>query len=668
MSVTMTPLAGAGAGLLVWTLSHDSPFHLPGVFRFVVALLGLVSGMGAVPVHLLRRGLSLSERLGLAAAAGVGVAAPVSDVLFRLHLSHLTVPLSFAAGGAVMAIWRREHSAGQQAPSEWRGLALTVIPVVALALATAIPRVSTASGGVAVYGDYDTRDLAYYGAIAGELTHTRPPRSPFLSGHPLVYPYYPQVIVADAARSAAADLLRASLQWAWPVFAAIAAGAAFLLCRRLGSVRFAVLSVLFMFTAEGLAGVLAMAWPASVASDPIVWSSIFLAPSATWLYYNTWGPALPVLITVLYCGTRLRAGWRWPLAMGLAAALLPMTKFFAYIVVVPAMGLSALASWRRDRPIARRFAGAAAVAVIAALPALVFIVANRAESRSYFQLEWLALPRWMLIKLGVTAGDLTAVTLFAIGGLGARVVAAPSVWRAVRLADPAGGNATGWMLLAWFAAIGCLLPCVAIVEPRPNAIQTYVVGLLCLWPFAIRVLMPEGAVASWRRITLIAVVFAVSAWPTAHYLRAVWTAASQPPAGVLTYDDLAVVEALRRLPGDATLMLHDDPDGPSLLSIASARRTVVGWSDIVGWADTGEVLERSRDVRAFYQGDLDPEAGRAMIRRYGITHVVERLPADRIRADVLASLKPILLLRSARLYEVPAEWHDFRADAPRPSR
>ena len=44
-------------------------------------------------------------------------------------------------------------------------------------------RLDLTSGGIVVYGDYDSADLGYYAAEASEAAHTVPPMASYYSGH-----------------------------------------------------------------------------------------------------------------------------------------------------------------------------------------------------------------------------------------------------------------------------------------------------------------------------------------------------------------------------------------------------------------------------------------------------------------------------------------------------
>src|SRR5262249_13881542 len=152
---------------------------------------------------------------------------------------------------------------------------------------------------------------------AAEINHTTtfPPVSPFYAGHRIIYSYYPLALLAAVQRFTDVSMLQTFLWFGWPFFGAVAAAALFAWCRRLGSVAFAATTTVLIFTGAGLAYLAAWVRPEMVSLDPVIWSSMFLAPSSEWLLFNPWTPSLAVIAAGLYALTRLdearAAGWIW---------------------------------------------------------------------------------------------------------------------------------------------------------------------------------------------------------------------------------------------------------------------------------------------------------------------------------------------------------------------
>jgi hypothetical protein len=177
------------------------------------------------------------------------------------------------------------------------------------------------------------------------------------------------------------------------------------------------------------------------------------------------------------------------------------------------------------------------------------------------------------------------------------------------------------------------------------------VGLYILWIFTATSL--ARLAARRPRAGTIAIVVALAlAFPSSgHYLAWKWTEQQRPPRVMLSRSEVAIARYLRFFDPTSTVVLHDRPNSPSLTAIVAARRIVLGW-DVRYSAVGGE--ERLEDVNRFYSSaDFDAQAALEVLRRYYVTHVIVRIPQDRVHPDVLGRLKPILTFPDAVLYEVP---------------
>jgi hypothetical protein len=118
---------------------------------------------------------------------------------------------------------------------------------------------------------------------------------------------------------------------------------------------------------------------------------------------------------------------------------------------------------------------------------------------------------------------------------------------------------------------------------------------------------------------------------------------------MLTSGDVKIADYLRTRDAESTVILHDRPLSPSLMTIVSERRIVLGW-DVRYSAVGGE--DRLRDVQRFFSSaDGNAEAAKEMLRRYHVTHVIVRRE-DRIHPDVLAGLTLLMRFPEVELYEV----------------
>ena len=126
---------------------------------------------------------------------------------------------SVTATGAAAVCWFDARDDAARTAGVTDGLWYVVVPVVIAAMIfwVASGRIRATSDGVAIYGDYDTLDLAYYASIASELGHTDhiPPRSPFYAGHHIVYSYFPLLFLAEVTQFDAniADLVLVDGVW-----------------------------------------------------------------------------------------------------------------------------------------------------------------------------------------------------------------------------------------------------------------------------------------------------------------------------------------------------------------------------------------------------------------------------------------------------------------------
>jgi hypothetical protein len=120
----------------------------------------------------------------------------------------------------------------------------------------------------------------------------------------------------------------------------------------------------------------------------------------------------------------------------------------------------------------------------------------------------------------------------------------------------------------------------------------------------------------------------------------------------LTRGEATIADYLRQGTNpETTVILHDRPLSPSLMTIVSERRIVLGW-DVRYSAVGGE--DRLRDVNAFYASrDGDAHATFDILRRHHVTHVIVRPSANRVHPAVLAKLEPLLEFPEVSLYGVP---------------
>ena len=395
------------------------------------------------------------------------------------------------------------------------------------------------------------------------------------------------------------------------------------------------------FTAASLVYLVAWLAPEMVAADTLIWSSVFLAPSAEWLPFNPWAPTLSVVAAGVVAVDRLREPrWRvWALVAGMCFGHTFMFKSFAFLTLAPALAIvTAVSLIRRDGTWVR-FALTGAAAALCAVPWVVAILRyNRLENRGALIAVDLTLVRRMLFKTGITdaleafVGRFVsrdpqfrilltlAIAILLVGGLGTRLAGLTTAVRA-----SVGRLGPAWTP-RWIVLVGVTIPLFISIAPLPNSIQTYQFALFVLSLFTARVLWPPNAAPTALRVATTLAVLALSVPSTLHYVQSAHRATSDTPLLELGAGDQRVIKYLRRMDPRATMMLHSNTLFPSVYSVESERRIVLGWSLYVSGDENPEVDALSERIAKFFGS---PESAGAddvdLLARYGVTHVIERM-------------------------------------------
>jgi hypothetical protein len=661
--------AGALAGASVWAVCALLLPHLPPVIRFYAAWLLFTFGPGAAAGARLTRDLDPLTRVIVLLAFG-SAATPVLVVL--LGYAHLLAAYPYvvtALAGVGLALWRssdRSPAPRTSARDAWACAAIVAIALVTGAVAFWHRLAMT--GGVQVFGLYDTMDLSYYAVMAAEAAHTVPPMASFYSGHALNAAYYPQLILTEVHRFADVPLLLVYFRYAWPAFLSLGALTAFVLIRSLTPAGVAFLAVVLMLVGGDFSYLAAWLLPhATDQWDFLLWPTNFFSPTMEVLHFNTWTPTLPVFFGALYATVRAlkTKSPGWTVAAALLLPALFQFKPFAFMVIVAALFAAAVFAGR-DGDARRRLGMTLGLGVLLTLP-FAYSVATQADRRSRFLIDLFLLPRRMLLKLDLTAwADAVAARvapvpllhrpillaiatgLFFAGGLGIRWIGMPGVWRAIRRRS--AEDASAWSLLGWMTAAGILIPFVLVTDPYVDTLQFYQTGLYVLWIFTAVALVGFARRRPAVGAVAIALAIAVSLPSSLHFLHTKWTDDRREPRVALSRGEVAIANYLQAADPVATVVLHDRPAQPSLIAILSERRVVLGWGHpyyAVGSAG------RLNDINAFYEStNADPRATYAMLDRYHVTHVIV---ADRnhVHPGVLARLQPLVRFPDVTLYAVP---------------
>jgi hypothetical protein len=120
--------------------------------------------------------------------------------------------------------------------------------------------------------------------------------------------------------------------------------------------------------------------------------------------------------------------------------------------------------------------------------------------------------------------------------------------------------------------------------------------------------------------------------------------------------DFRIVRYLRRLDVSPTLLLHSNPLWPSLYAIEAQRRVVLGWSSYVEGDGNPDVDALEAEIARFF-GSPDAVGANdvSLLKRFGVTHVVERPAKDQLHPHVVRRLRLVTGTQDVRLYEVPRD-------------
>ena len=660
------------AGGLAWLVLHPLLSFLPEPARFLVALVIFTAGPGlALGAHLTR---GVDPLQGTIIQMGLGSAAvPVLvELIGRVGLIQVFPYLACALGGAGLSTERRPD-----APRTSRHDLAACIAIAALAFALGAVvfanRLVETPEGLTVYGDYDSYDLSHYAAWASDATHTIPPKASFYSGHGLHAAYYPQLVLTMVHRFAEVGFLPMYFRFAWPTFLALGALTAFVLVRRLAAAGTALLAVVLLLVGSDFSYLAAWMLPEQTGQwDYVLWPTNFLAPTMEVLHFNTWTPSLPLFFTALYALVRCMEAPTsgWTVAGAFLIAVLFQFKPFAYIILMAGV-CGAIVFAGNDWSVRRRLAFVVGLTGFLTIPFVYNVLTLPPEDRrSSLVLAWFVLPERMLIKLDLTGAFsrfaetampigalqrpiflVAATAMFLAVGPGVRWLGAPRIWRALRDATQPDGSA--WRLLAWVVVAGVAIPFVLATDPYNDTLQFYQTGLYVWWIFAAAALSAFARSHRAAGAAAIALTLVVSTPSSVHYLTRKWTDNERPALAALTRNELSIADYLKTQDAQSTVILHDRPTAPSLMTVAADRRVVLGWGR--GQYAVGSA-ERARDVDRFFgSAKRSPEETIDILRRYHVTHVVVRPDRDRVHPDVLAKLTPVMSFPDVTLYRAALE-------------
>jgi hypothetical protein len=646
----------------------------PDLLRFELAWFVFTLGPGAIIAAWVTRDLDWLSRVVIALGVGSAAAPAAIDLLGYAGLVSIFPSSAAVLAGAGLAVWwPGDARAASISRPDLTACAVLLVLCATFGVLVFGHRFATTPAGLMLYGDYDSADMAYYAAEASEATHTVPPTASYYSGHKLNAAYYPHLVLAMVHRFAGVPIMSIYFGYAWPTCLALGALVGYLLVRALAPPSVALVSMILILAGSDFSYLAAWLLPhQNVDWDFVLWPTNFLSPSMHVLYFNTWGPTLPVFLAGLYAIVRSfqRQSRGWLVVSAFLIAVMFEFKPFAYIVVTAALSAAAVFSGR-DWKARGRFAATVGATLVFTVPLILDIFTlDPSDRRSQLVVDFFLLPKRMLIKLGVVESVdalaarvipfdalrtpvilLAATIVFLLVGAGIRWVGAPGVWRAVRgRIDP---DAASWRFLGWCVIAGLAIPFVLTTQPYVDTINFYLTGLYVMWIFTalalVRFAQTRGTAG--RVAAALAVVLILPS--SVHFLARKWHDASRPPRAMLSHGEVNVARyLLSATDPETTVLLHDRPLAPSLMTVMSERRIVLGW-DIRYSAVGGE--ERLNDVNFFY-ASADGDPGRAMeiLRKYHVTHVLVRREGNRVHPSVIEGLKVLMKSGDVTLYAVPA--------------
>jgi hypothetical protein len=678
MGLRLLPVAarlaiGTVLGVCAWPALRVLLPHLPELLRFELAWFVFTFGPGLLLTVWLTRDLNWLSRIIVALGAGSAATPVLIDVSGYAGLVSIFPYVATALAGAGLAIWWR--SAGPGAPVSMND-AIACAMLVALCATCGVlvfgNRLGMTPAGIMLYGDYDSADLAYYAAEASEASHTVPPTASYYSGHKLNAAYYPHLVLAMIHRFADVPIMPIYFGYAWPTFLALGALAGYVLVRALAPWPVALLSMALIVSGSDFSYLAAWFLPHDTVDwDHVLWPTNFLSPTMHVLHFNTWGPTLPVFHAGLYGVVRaLQTNARgWIVLAAFLIAVMFEFKPFAYIVVMAALCAAAVFSGR-DWTARWRFVAIVAATLVCTVPLILDIFAlDPSDRRSQLVVDFFLLPKRMLIKLGLVETVnamaarlipieflrtplilLMATVVFLLVGTGIRWLGAPGAWRAVR--GQVDQNAAPWRLLGWCVIAGLGIPFVLTTQPYVDTINFYLTGLYVMWIFTAAALVRFAQTRGTAGVVAAALAVAAILPSSLHFLARKWNDAGRPPRAMLSQGEANVANYLKASTDpETTVLLHDRPLAPSLMTILAERRIVLGW-DVRYSAVGGEA--RLEDVNYFY-ASADGDAARALeiLRRYHVTHVLVRRDGNRVHPSVIDRLNVLMKSGDVTLYGVP---------------
>jgi hypothetical protein len=649
----------AGAPVLLLAILPALLWHTKAApLAFVLFGMGVMAFF-LLPGYAIARALRLrcsGEEL-LVLSLGLGLFA--SNVGFalvsyaRLPALYWLLPLGSAGYLAYQQLSRTERGPRLKAVIATNLLVWLVVAIPAFALAQAPAHALDYvrdSAGVHLVA---WADGALHTSIANELTHTFPPRNPFLGDQPLVYHYAMELSAAVFCKVLGLPATTVCLRLLPTFFISLAALSFFALLKRLtGSLPAALITPLLVLLGEDFSY-----FPGLWQSRSGLWAAqYFSSPSVFGLYFSN--PNLPAIGTFgcsmvafshAFRGDRTRLGWLAVTAVTLALA--GSYKIFFGIQSLAALGLCVLVCRGQQRWFALKLLVATGSALILLLtPTLlshaqvkvVELVPTFFTGYVHGALGWLNLTdtagfravATMFAQKQVTVAGFAgwlflALPLFAVGTLGIRVLGVPRLLRALAAR---GSGAPLLAFLAWFVVcgyvLGLSLRVTAIDHPEEynNSVWFIVESKLVSCVFVGIMLGSVFRTWSPRRAAWTAAlqVVLLAAPATVNTFTAMSLSASPTLA---TPDESRVAEHFRaHVPPGAVVLCESSSLRRLLLGEARARVPLAPEFYLTSFLRRVDLDGRTQDVQQFWQAWGTGQFRADLAKKYHVDYVVSTRP------------------------------------------
>jgi hypothetical protein len=447
------------------------------------------------------------------------------------------------------------------------------------------------------------QDILLHTSIAGELTHTFPPKAPFMAGVSLSYHVGMDLVTALLNRYGGVPIIDLVTRYCPTLFITIDMLTVFLLVRRLTGLGGAgVVAALLVVLGEDLSFI-----PGLLQKETSIWTiTYFRAPSVYSLYlFNPMVMALGLLFASLFCIYRSleTQRWVWIIAAALCSAAMIQTKIFVFIQLGLAMALASAFSFLifRRKVFLRQGVGL----ILVALPLMLYTFSTNSSGGKIVWILSSGLDNYVIPSL--QRAHLPLLVTYSVMGCfawlvltyGFRVVGIGKLIQSLREAR----EQPFWLLLAVFVLLGPILTLTSRIVPvgdphsYNNAIWFMVQSKYVATIFAVAGISLIWGSIGWMRQILIILIIAIASLTSSVQQFVKMSGNSnlnEIPASVVEVFNFMNNEGL---PGDMVVT----PLNEDVLSLSKFRVPIYPFPFISSFASFDEITKRKRDMEWFWQ-------------------------------------------------------------------